>query len=235
MTRVLRLALVPLLVLVGGISPGIASGAPDRERMALPAVGEALAPRIAVRERPKPEAPVRAVMKAFRWDFRPTVFFAIDRHGSGSREWLKVRIPGRPNGRTGWVRGSRVRLLRSAGPLHILVDRSERRLTLFRSGRVVMKARVAVGTADAPTPLGQFYLTASFRPNDDFLGPWAFETSAYAAITDWPRGGIVGLHGTSEGWSVGKAASHGCLRVHNRVIIALRERVRPGTPLRIRA
>lgn len=98
-----------------------------------------------------------------------------------------------------------------------------------------MNARVAVGMADAPTPLGSFYLTASFRPDDDFLGPWAFETSAYAAITDWPRGGIVGLHGTSEGWSVGKAVSHGCLRVRNRVIVALRERVRAGTPLRIRA
>ena len=67
------------------------------------------------------------------------------------------------------------------------------------------------------------------------LGPWAFETSAYAAITDWPRGGIVGLHGTSETWSVGLRASHGCLRVYNKVILALKKRVRPGTPLRIRA
>jgi lipoprotein-anchoring transpeptidase ErfK/SrfK len=224
-----------LLVWDGSAAASAARPEAFAEKVALPAVGEALAPRIAVRARPISKAPVRAVMKAFRFDYRPTVFFAIDRRETGQGEWLKVRIPGRPNGRTGWVRGSRIRLLRSAGPFRIVIDRSQRRLRLYRHKRMVMKTKVAVGTPDAPTPLGHFYLTAGFVPGDDFLGPWAFETSAYAAITDWPRGGIVGLHGTSETWSVGLRASHGCLRVYNKVILALKKRVRPGTPLRIRA
>jgi hypothetical protein len=229
------LAVVAVASMFGASGPATGATVYGNSTVALPAVGEALTPRIAVRERPAADAPPRAVMKAFRFDFRPTVFFTIDRKMLPTGEWLKVRIPGRPNGRTGWVRGSRIRLIRSAGPFRIVIDRSQRRLRLYRRDRLVMKTKVAVGTPDAPTPLGSFYLTAGFKPGDDFLGPWAFETSAYAAITDWPRGGIVGLHGTSETWSVGLKASHGCLRVYNKVILALKKRVRPGTPLRIKA
>lgn len=205
------------------------------EDVALPAVGEALVRRVAVRRGPRSDTGVLTVMKAFRFDFRPTVFFVINRRRMADDEWFQIRVPGRPNGRTGWVRGSRIKLLRSAGPFRIVVDRSQRRLRLYRRHQIVMNTKVAVGTPDAPTPLGNFYLTAGFRPDDDFLGPWAFETSAYASITDWPRGGIVGLHGTSETWSVGLRASHGCLRVYNGVILALKKRVRPGTPIRIKA
>lgn len=237
---IIAATLFSLLCLTGpGIGAGTtgadAAGSPYAGKIAVPAVGEALAHRVAVRTRPRTSSPVRAVMKAFRFDFRPTVFFAIQRRETKRGEWYKVRIPGRPNGRTGWVSAAVVRLVRPAGPFRIVVDRSERRLSLHRGKRLVMKAAVAVGTPDAPTPLGRFYVTAGFRPADDFLGPWAFETSAYAAISDWPRGGIVGLHGTSEPASVGRRASHGCIRVYNKVILTLRERVRPGTPIRIRA
>lgn len=228
---------VALLVATGPVeaaSPTTSLHA-DASRIGLPAVGSALARRVAVRRLPRQEAAVRAVMKAFRFDFRPTVFFVVDRARTNDGEWLKVLIPGRPNGRAGWVRGSLLRLRHSAGPVRIVIDRSQRRLRLYRKDRLVMAADVAVGATDAPTPLGRFYVTAAFRPADDFLGPWAFETSAYAAISDWPRGGIVGLHGTSEPGSVGERASHGCIRVYNDVILALKQRVRPGTPIRIRA
>lgn len=218
-----------------GAGPSHSVAATGTGDVALPAVAEALVPRVAVRARPRPKAATRAVMKSFRFDYRPTVFFVMARRSKKGVEWFKVKIPGRPNGRKGWVRASRLRLLGTAGPFRILVDRSRRRLTLFRGARPVFTSRVAVGTSDAPTPLGSFYVTAAFAPGDGFLGPWAFETSAYAAISDWPRGGIVGLHGTSETWSVGLKASHGCLRVYDRVILALKKRVRPGTPIRIRA
>jgi len=201
----------------------------------LPAVGEALAPRVKVFARPAPGARPIAVMNAIRFDFRPTIFMVIRRLSRAKRgDWYRIEVPGRPNGRRGWVRQSQLRLLRRAGPLRIVIDRSRRVLRLLRNSKTVLSAPVAVGTPDAPTPLGRFYLTAEFRPSDDFLGPRAFETSAYAAITDWPRGGIVGLHGTSEPASIGHRASHGCIRTFNRVILKLSRLVRPGTQLRIR-
>jgi lipoprotein-anchoring transpeptidase ErfK/SrfK len=200
----------------------------------LPAVGEALSPRVKVFARPSPTARRIAVMKAFRFDYRPTVFMVtrrLDRARRGA--WYRVEVPGRPNGRRGWVRQGRLRLLRPAGPFRIVIDRSSRKLRLLKRGRTVLRAPVAVGTPDAPTPLGDFYVTAKFSPADDFLGPRAFETSAYAAITDWPRGGIVGLHGTSDPGSIGRRASHGCIRTYNRVILRLSRVVRPGTRIRI--
>ena len=42
------------------------------------------------------------------------------------------------------------------------------------------------------TPLGRFYVQAAFRPDDSFLGSFAFETSAYSRLTDWPGGGDRG-------------------------------------------
>jgi len=200
-----------------------------------PAVAEALSPRVKVFAAPGDDARRIAVMSAFRYDYRPTVFFVIGRHQNAIDDnWFRVEVPGRPNGRRGWVRSSQLRVLRNVGSLRIEIDRSQRRLRLQRGSRTVFSSPVAVGAPGAPTPLGSFYVTARFSPSDSFLGPWAFETSAYAAITDWPRGGIVGLHGTSEPASVGRRESHGCLRMFNRAILHLRKMVRLGTPIRIR-
>jgi len=201
----------------------------------LPAVAEAVGSRVAVRSAPKVNARRIATMKAIRFDFRRTVFFVTTRIVRGNGGWYRVKVPGRPNGRSGWVPERQLRLLRSAGPLRIVIDRSRRQLVLKRGEKTVMDAPVAVGKSGAPTPLGRFYVTAKFAPSNDFLGPWAFELSAYAAITDWPRGGIVGLHGTSEPWSIGSRASSGCIRTYNWVIRGLRRKIRDGTVVRIKA
>jgi lipoprotein-anchoring transpeptidase ErfK/SrfK len=83
------------------------------------------------------------------------------------------------------------------------------------------------------TPLGLFYVTAGFRPTDSFLGSYALETSAYSRLTDWPGGGVVGIHGTSQPWLLGRAVSHGCVRVSNAVALQLRRLAPLGTPVRI--
>src|SRR5215208_4660207 len=64
-----------------------------------------------------------------------------DRYG---REWLKLRIPARPNGQTGWVRRS------SLGALHLthtllVVNRKRLRMSFYSSGRRVWNAPVGVG------------------------------------------------------------------------------------------
>jgi hypothetical protein len=203
--------------------------------VALPAVGEALVPKVRARRKPRGGSERLATMSQFRFDHRPTVFYALSsRRNRAGESWYRISIPGRPNGRRGWVRSSQIRLRRPVGRLEIVIDRGAMRLRLKRGSRKLLGAPVAVGTADAPTPLGRFYVTAGFRPGNPFLGPWAFETSAYAAITDWPRGGIVGLHGTNLPSSVGTRASHGCLRVYNSVIRALKRKVRPGVPIVIK-
>ena len=97
----------------------------------------------------------------------------------------------------------------------------------------MLRTRVAVGKPGAETPLGRFFVTAKFRPTLPVLGAYAFETSAHSRLTDWPGGGIVGIHGTPTPSVLGHAVSHGCVRVHNDVIVRLKQLVPLGTPITV--
>ena len=83
------------------------------------------------------------------------------------------------------------------------------------------------------TPLGRFYVIAKFRPTAPILGAYGFETSAYSKLSEWPGGGVVGIHGTNTPSLLGQAVSHGCVRVANEAILRLKELVPVGTPIRI--
>src|SRR5581483_1131193 len=69
--------------------------------------------------------------------------------------WYRVQLPIRPNGSTGWARGGALELERVA--TRIVVDLSERRLRLYRSGRLVLRAAVGIGSPRTPTPTGSYY------------------------------------------------------------------------------
>jgi lipoprotein-anchoring transpeptidase ErfK/SrfK len=115
----------------------------------------------------------------------------------------------------------------------IVIDRSARTLELRDGGRTVVRTRVAVGAPGMETPLGRFYVVARFRPTAPILGAYAFETSAYSKLSEWPGGGVVGVHGTNTPSLLGQAVSHGCVRVANEVILRLSRLVPVGTPIRI--
>jgi len=83
------------------------------------------------------------------------------------------------------------------------------------------------------TPLGHFYVMARFTPDDPFLGVFAVETSAYSSLTEWPGGGIVGIHGTSMPKLLGQAVSHGCVRISNSAALVLKRYALLGTPITI--
>lgn len=211
----------------GGATPDV-----PLEPLVLPASGSLALRRVAVRARPRATARIVRRMRDLRPDGDLTVVFADrmveDRHGV---EWVRIHLPGRPNGNRGWIRRDQAVLEHQ--PYEIVVDRSARRMVVRRDGRIVLRSRVAVGAPGTETPLGAFYLTASFRPTDAFLGPWAFETSAYSRLTEWPGGGVVGLHGTSAPESIGHFASHGCVRMPNRVALRLKRIDPVGASFRI--
>lgn len=211
-----------------GLAPGAQAAPAER----FPAAGPIVWSAIAVRQAPTTASPRVKVFPAFRSDYRPRVLLALGaRTGADGRTWYRISVPGRPNGRTGWVLAAGI----DAEPVktEIVVDRSARRLDVIRSGKRVFRTTVAVGAPGMETPLGTFYVTAEFRPTDAFYGPWAFETSAYSRLTDWPGGGIVGIHGTSMPWLLGGAVSHGCVRVSNAAATRLHALVDPGTPVRV--
>jgi L,D-transpeptidase catalytic domain len=175
------------------------------------------------------------VLRQFRHDFRATVVLAIGRRTRDGRRWYRIRLIGRPNGRTGWVQGARLERIRSVRRTRLVIDVSDRRLRVRRGGRLRRSFPIAVGTPSTPTPTGSFYLAAAWRPAEPVYGAWAIETSAGAVLTDWPGGGVIGIHGTNQPWLIGQAVSHGCIRMRNEDILRLRRWARPGTRLAIRA
>ena len=117
----------------------------------------------------------------------------------------------------------------------VIVDITTRRLTLLRDGREVMRVPVGVGTADAPTPRGEFVIRNRLtRFANEFYGPIALGTSARSAtLTDWPGGGYVGIHGTNQPELIPGDVSHGCIRLRNADIVRLARELPIGTPITI--
>jgi lipoprotein-anchoring transpeptidase ErfK/SrfK len=200
---------------------------------AVPAAGYISWAQVAVRASPDRQARRTDVLTQFRPDFRPRVVLAVAvrRDKTGKPSWYRISLPGRPNGRTGWVPADSVELK----PIRkeIVIDRSARTLELRDGGRLVLRTRVAVGAYGMETPLGRFYVVAKFRPTAPILGAFGFETSAYSKLSEWPGGGVVGIHGTNTPSLLGQAVSHGCIRVANEAILRLKDLVPVGTPIRI--
>ena len=151
------------------------------------------------------------------------------------RTWVQVRLPRRPNGSTGWVPRDALgawRIVRT----QLVIQRRRLRATLYRSGRRIWSARIGIGKRSTPTPRGRFYVREKLYPDPDgFYGPLALGTSGYAPrLTDWPLGGVVGIHGTSLPQLIPGRVSNGCVRVRNDDIRRLRRLVPIGTPVWIR-
>jgi lipoprotein-anchoring transpeptidase ErfK/SrfK len=166
----------------------------------------------------------------------PEVYLLLREYvNSQGHAWVQVRIPARPNGQIGWVRRS---ALARIGVSHwlLVVDRRAERLTAYHDGRRVFVAPVGVGKPSTPTPPGYFWIRERFRvpdPSSPYF-PYAMGTSDYSTLSEWPGGGVVGIHGAwGQPWLIPGDPSHGCIRMHNGDIAWLAPRVPVGTPLHV--
>ncbi|HEX3736029.1 MAG TPA: L,D-transpeptidase family protein [Solirubrobacterales bacterium] len=189
----------------------------------------------AVRRRPSPGAPIVTHLHRVTEDgFAETYLLLAELDARHADDWVRLRVPGRPNGRTGWVRRS------ALGPYHptrvaVLIDKRTLRLTFLVDGHPRWSAPVGIGAPATPTPSGRFWVREQFPvEGDPFYGPYAFGTSAYARLTDWPGGGVVGIHGTDEPGLIPGRPSHGCIRLRNRDIRRLARLLPNGAPVEIR-
>jgi hypothetical protein len=166
----------------------------------------------------------------------PEVYVLLSEYTNASgRQWVEVRIPARPNGETGWVRRG------ALGPFEIsrwllVVDREARRMTVYHNGLRRFSAPVGVGKPTTPTPAGEFWIRERFRVLDSSspYWPYAMGTSDYSSLSEWPGGGVVGIHGDwGQPWLIPGDPSHGCIRLHNADDTWVVTHVPVGTPLRI--
>lgn len=150
--------------------------------------------------------------------------------------WLRVGLPGRPNGHTGWI--AQRRTVRSTTGWHVVVRTSSRRVHAYHRGRRVRSFTAIVGRPSTPTPHGTFFVEESVRMRPGSAGtPFALALSARSNVLQEFAGGPgqIAIHGVGNiGGALGTAVSHGCVRLGDRAIRWLAARISPGAPVTIR-
>lgn len=149
--------------------------------------------------------------------------------------WLHVELPGRPNGRTGWIR-KRATVLATTR-WHIVIDTSSRRVIVYRRARPIRVFRAVVGKSSTPTPIGRFFVEESIRLRAGAVGaPYALALSARSNVFQQFAGGSgqIAMHGLRNvGGVLGSAVSHGCVRLNSDAMSWLVLHAGPGTPVTI--
>lgn len=136
------------------------------------------------------------------------------------------------------TRSQIVRPLEPQPSRQIVVSIDDRKLALLEGGRVVKMYDVAVGAAVSPSPTGAF--TVVNRLTDP---TYYHSGKVIPAGKDNPLGtrwmGLsakgFGIHGTNQPKSIGRAASHGCIRMAKKDLEELFQLVRVGDSVEIRS
>ena len=150
-------------------------------------------------------------------------------------QWLRVLVPGRPNGTRGWIaqRDAVVTTTR----WHVLVRTTSRRVLVYRHGRLVRSFAAIVGKPSTPTPHGRFFVEESVRmPPGSAGAPFALALSARSNVLQEFAGGPgqIAVHGVANlGGALGTSISHGCVRLGTGPIRWLAARIAPGVPITV--
>jgi lipoprotein-anchoring transpeptidase ErfK/SrfK len=238
--RAVRRPLVLVLALVAATWAGTAS-AGSVTRQAVPPTQHLAALLTAHEAFAKPTAAAASrgrVLARLQLTGERTVLPVLGhRTGTDGFPWLHVRLPGRPNGRTGWIRARGTVAWRTSW--HIVVSTSSRRVRVYRHGKQVRVFSAIVGKSSTPTPHGRFYVEEVVQMRSYEAGaPFALALSARSNVLQEFAGGPgqIALHGLSNvGGVLGSAVSHGCVRLADGAMRWLVLRIGPGVPVTIRS
>jgi lipoprotein-anchoring transpeptidase ErfK/SrfK len=221
---------VPAAVLVPSTAPSGAGGtpAPEYERWM---VGKATAPLV-VRRRPAADAAVKVRLGARNQNDYPTlVLVDIVREVAGVT-WYRVWVAVRPNGSRGWVKEGPLAFYTTSAK--IVIDLSERKLSVYRRGELKGEYPVAVGRPGLETPTGFYFVNQKLKPPapGGAYGALAIGISAFQPkLSGWAQGGPVAIHGTNQPELIGQAISHGCVRMRDKDVLAVSKLVPAGSPV----
>jgi lipoprotein-anchoring transpeptidase ErfK/SrfK len=123
--------------------------------------------------------------------------------------------------------------------IHLVLKRSMRQLYVYKGDSLQASYPVAVGKPGLETPIGKFKVIEMLK-NPDWRHPQTGKLVLPGPnnplgerwIAFWNVGReYIGFHGTPDRTSVGKAASHGCVRMYNEHVLELYKIVKLGTPV----
>jgi lipoprotein-anchoring transpeptidase ErfK/SrfK len=156
---------------------------------------------------------------------------------AGGAQWLKVMLPGRPNGSTGWITEQGTSPL--VTPWRIIVNLAARSVRAYENGRMLKSFQAVVGKPSTPTPTGEFFVQEVLQmAPGEVGGPFALALSARSNVLHEFEGGPgqIAIHGRENlGGTLGAAESHGCIRLATASIDWLAARIVAGTPVTIDA
>jgi lipoprotein-anchoring transpeptidase ErfK/SrfK len=123
----------------------------------------------------------------------------------------------------------------------LVLNLKQRRLYVYRADRAIASYPVAIGRRGWETPTGRFAVIQMTR---DPVWQHPFTGQVFPAGKNNPLGArwigfwtdgenSIGFHGTPDERLIGRAVSHGCVRMRNRDIKALFEKVSVGTTVTV--
>jgi lipoprotein-anchoring transpeptidase ErfK/SrfK len=126
----------------------------------------------------------------------------------------------------------------------VVVDKSDRVLRVYAGETLIAQFPATMGSSKDPLPLGTWTINAT-----SYLPPFHYQPDLFWDVADsksdhrlppGPNGpvGVVwldlskehyGIHGTGSPETIGRAESHGCIRLTNWDVARLSQMVKPGT------
>jgi lipoprotein-anchoring transpeptidase ErfK/SrfK len=223
------------------LKPKRESSAPGTTATTLPPgislIAEATQPQVAVYDRPGAPSPARTFENPWLLNGEadkaiPQVFLVEEQRQDG---WLKIQLPERPNGSTGWVRHSEMKVTQN--PYRLEIELDDHKVRVFERTEVRYEGDVAIGKPETPTPTGKYFIRVLLQtPNPNSVyGPFAYGLSAHSEVlTEFNGGdGETGVHGNNDKSVLGKSVTAGCIRMDNDEITRLSKILPLGTPVEI--
>jgi len=137
----------------------------------------------------------------------------------------------------------------AAAKTSVKVDVKTNMLGVFEGDKIIAAYPVSVGSKQTATPIGDWKVRGvaklpTFRWDERMLKHGERSKNFYL-LKPGPNNPVgvvwialnkrgIGIHGTDEPDTIGRAASHGCVRLANWDIVRLAERVKPGTDVSVR-
>ena len=189
-----------------------------------------------IRAKPNDKSKTIGRLRQLTEDGYPEVYLLLRAYtDADGREWTQIRVPGRPNGRVGWVTRDNLGDFKTTR-WQIVVNRRTLRMTVYWNGKRRWRRPVGIGKHSTPTPAGRFWIRERIKVRDSKspYWPYALGTANYSTLSEWPGGGVVGIHGDwNQPQLIPGRPSHGCIRMHDGDVAWLARHVPVGTPLRI--
>lgn len=125
--------------------------------------------------------------------------------------------------------------------VHLVLNLGQRKVFVYKGDKLLASYPVAVGRPAFPTPTGEFEVFEMIV-NPSWQSPWTGEVESpgpdgslglrWIGFTK-VEGGVIGFHGTPNVASIGRAVSHGCVRMRNEDVVKLYEQIKIGTIVRV--